>query len=333
MEFDEKIKTLVRVIINSLDSLIDGDYVLWDLPYHNNIGDILIWEGERQFLSKLPYKCLNSASLYTCTFPKLQSDTIILLHGGGNFGDLWREHQNFRLKVIESYPNNRIIVFPQTVYYEELEQIYQDSDKMKLHKKLIICARDLLSYNLLKTNFKNPILLLPDMAFCIEEKTLHKWKKEEKNEALLLQRLDKEAVDVESLGIFQLEENWDIRDWPSIEKESWNIWLFNKGIWLESMLKRRRIRSRVLSLLLDRIASNCLRSFLLEQGIGFVSSYHYIYTTRLHVMILSILLHKKVKFIDNSYGKNSSFYDTWLKDLNDVEPYCSIYNHIKDKND
>ncbi|THG64590.1 polysaccharide pyruvyl transferase YvfF [Bacteroides faecichinchillae] len=321
MVFQMKINELHCEIKKQLVPLIDNDYVLWDLPYYNNIGDILIWEGERQFLNKLPYKCLNSASLYTCTFPKLDPDTIILLQGGGNFGDLWREHQNFRLKVIESYPDNRIIVFPQTVYYEDVEQICRDNDKMRLHKRLTLCARDLLSYNLLKDNFENQVLLLPDMAFCIEEGTFRKWRKKEKSKTLFLQRLDKEAVDVEGLGILQLEENLDIRDWPSIEKESWSMYVFNKMVSLQSILTRKRIRSRGVNFILDWIASSVFRPLLLKQGIGFVSSYHYIYTTRLHVMILSILLHKRVKFIDNSYGKNSSFYDTWLKDLNGVEPY------------
>ncbi|KAB5164633.1 polysaccharide pyruvyl transferase, partial [Bacteroides thetaiotaomicron] len=31
-------------------------------------------------------------------------------------------------------------------------------------------------------------------------------------------------------------------------------------------------------------------------------------------------LYKRVYFLDNSYGKNSSFYDTWLKDLDSVNP-------------
>ncbi|UVP53814.1 polysaccharide pyruvyl transferase family protein [Bacteroides cellulosilyticus] len=48
----------------------------------------------------------------------------------------------------------------------------------------------------------------------------------------------------------------------------------------------------------------------------FINPYKEIYTTRLHVAILSILTHKPFMFIDNSYGKNSSFYNTWLTDLN-----------------
>ena len=38
----------------------------------------------------------------------------------------------------------------------------------------------------------------------------------------------------------------------------------------------------------------------------------------LHGCILSILLGKKITLIDNSYGKNGNFYNTWLSDLDNV---------------
>ena len=64
-KFEKKVNELCSEIYQKLSLLIDNDYILVDLPYHSNIGDVLIWEGERQFLSKLPYKCLYKASMYT----------------------------------------------------------------------------------------------------------------------------------------------------------------------------------------------------------------------------------------------------------------------------
>lgn len=51
---------------------------------------------------------------------------------------------------------------------------------------------------------------------------------------------------------------------------------------------------------------------------SFVNSYNYIYTTRLHIAILATLLEKPCTFIDNNYGKNSGFYQTWLNDIDDI---------------
>lgn len=46
--------------------------------------------------------------------------------------------------------------------------------------------------------------------------------------------------------------------------------------------------------------------------------YSIVYTTRLHVLILSALLEKKIFLIDNTTGKLNSFYNTWLKDLDNI---------------
>lgn len=40
ISFKEKILQLKGYIEEALLPLIDNDYVLWDLPYHNNIGDL-----------------------------------------------------------------------------------------------------------------------------------------------------------------------------------------------------------------------------------------------------------------------------------------------------
>ena len=50
-----------------------------------------------------------------------------------------------------------------------------------------------------------------------------------------------------------------------------------------------------------------------------LGAYKTIYTTRLHAAILGVLLGKKVVFMDNSYGKNRGFYETWFKDCDAVK--------------
>lgn len=66
MDFQEKIEELRKIIKDNIEPLITSDYVHLDNPYHGNIGDILIWEGERQFLSSIKYKCLQSSSNSWC---------------------------------------------------------------------------------------------------------------------------------------------------------------------------------------------------------------------------------------------------------------------------
>ena len=61
------------------------------------------------------------------------------------------------------------------------------------------------------------------------------------------------------------------------------------------------------------------RPFLVRSSVKQLGAYETIYTTRLHAAILGVLLGKKVVFMGNSYGKNSGFYETWLKDCNSVK--------------
>ena len=50
-------------------------------------------------------------------------------------------------------------------------------------------------------------------------------------------------------------------------------------------------------------------------GVRFFSRYRKIYTNRLHAMILGLLLEREVCAFDNSYGKLSSYRNTWLSGM------------------
>lgn len=310
MNCQRKIQDLSHKIEEALLPLIDSDYVLWECPYYSNIGDILIWEGELQFLKKTKHICLDMASASTCRFPKLSSDVIILLQGGGNFGDLWRTAQEFRLRVCQTYPDNRIILFPQTVFYMDSEQMRADARLMSVHPRLTICVRDQASYRLVSKNFGNTVLLVPDMAFCLSLQELKTFSGREEPRGLFLKRLDKE----DGMVSFSLPKNlpFEVSDWPTIEKKIWHQRLLN------GLLKLDR-RFPFFGYFADRWALLVFRRRLIQIGVRFASRYHVIYTTRLHMLILSVLLEKKCFVIDNLYGKNSSFYQTWLRDCEGIE--------------
>ena len=308
MIFENKITILKENIYNQLNSLIDNNYVLYDVPYYNNIGDLLIWEGELAFLKQFPYKMIDFCSLRTYRDKKIINDnTIILLQGGGNFGDIWRKIQDFRLNIIQQYPNNKIIIFPQTVFYKNSEFIKADAQIMSQHKNLTICARDKVSYELLKKHFKNQILLVPDMAFCIPTEQLKKCQQPLQNKSLFLKRSDKElkCTDYKVQSKYPLT----VSDWITMEHTD----LIQIGLRFTSLLRKLKMPQ-----FMDWYGMHIYRPSLIKKGIEFISPYKEIYTTRLHVAILCTLLNKPFHFIDNSYGKNRAFYETWLNDLDEI---------------
>ena len=286
-------------IREQLTSLIDSDYCYLDVPYHSNIGDTLIWLGTVHFLKDIPHQCLGQHSIGTFNFRPLPKNAIILLHGGGNFGDMWRKHQNFRLKVIDSYPENRIIILPQTIHYESDDVFNEDVRRMNLHKNLIICARDNSSAEqLTRHGYTGQMLTLPDMAFCIDREQLYAQKSEITKEALLLLRKDKESP-VGSLNADITSARIEIKDWPN-QKEAYKI--------------AKRYTRKHSAEETDTFFQTSFLPDRISEGVRFVSEYKMVYSTRLHVAILRLLLGLPVKMMDNSYGKNLTFYNTWLKD-------------------
>lgn len=285
-----KFKELIRT---TLVPLIPGDYILLDLPYYCNIGDILIWKGTEELLKELPGKCLGRHSKETFDFRLLPADCTILLLGGGNFGDLWRQHQEFRLEVMRLYGGNRIVVLPQTIHYESDELFVGDVKKMNRHHHLTICARDAHSAQLLsEKGFTGRILTLPDMAFCININELKKnMAAEPTQQSLFLLRDDKEIKEPESPRAV-------ISDWPDMQESGSKAWHY--------LMTHKDCESD--SYFIDEFFPQQIQT-----GVEFVSSFMNVCSTRLHVSILRLLLGLPVKMFDNSYGKNLHFYDTWLK--------------------
>lgn len=298
------------IIQQQLAPLIDSDYVFLEIPFYPNPGDIAIWKGTQDFLAELPNKCLYTASLRSCELPEISPNTIILLQGGGNFGDLYSLNQDFRNRIIQCYPDNRIIILPQTVHYNSARSLRRDVQIMRAHKHLTICARDRKSYHFLRRyGFSRHILLVPDMAFYC---SLDAWKEyivSPIKESLLVQRGDAEFKKphpaYKGRGLEFIYKATDCRDWEFIR--------LNDSITQTYEQYSSQLCPATYEAYNDFLI-NEYYPHALQSAISQLSSYKQIYSTRLHAAIISFMLGKDVILFDNSYGKNSAFYETWWKD-------------------
>lgn len=310
----KKVKQLRDITVARLQPMIDNDYVLLDLPYHSNVGDVLIWQGELDFLSNLPYKCLNQKAHYTDDFADIPQNAILLMHGGGNFGDIWRVHQEYRLQIIRRYPRHKIIILPQSVHYQSVDLMKQDAAAFAFHANITICARDNYSYDLLSQHFTNNVILVPDMAFSIHPFRFKNYRS--KSCSILVKRGDLESKNM--LLNFEISEPLETSDWPVMGASSPLVYILDK-LYLASCRLKRFSLSKGINWIIDFYAYHIYRKYIIRSGMIFLSPYSKVYSTRLHAAILSIHYGKEVVFIDNSYGKNSRFYDTWLQDLSTIE--------------
>ena len=94
--------------------------------------------GEQKLLEELGCKVTMAIGdrhyrdIYNNTITKMSSDAVILIHGGGNFGDLYRWNGQQYLKLVSTMNDDKIILFPQTIYYNDLNLTISDSKIPKI---------------------------------------------------------------------------------------------------------------------------------------------------------------------------------------------------------
>ena len=313
----DKTRQLATTIDDTILPLITSDYVLWGLPYYINPGDTFIWNGALEMLKGCKYKCLGTCGWADYTYVPLKKETVILIMGGGYFGDVWRQAWDNVMNTITLYPDNPIVILPQSIYYESQDTADSDAARLAQLKRLTICVRDQKSYDYGCTHFSNPVILVPDLAFHMDLKRLRSYMIDETEKVLYLKRLDKEfpsgKTDITGGDV-------DTTDWPAMTagvRPTLPLRLTNKIVALAGKFLPKRINQKTYIWIMKHIH----RNLITKDAVSFISQYKTIYTTRLHVMIIAFLLGKEVFIMDNSYGKVSGCYQTWLKECDNIKIY------------
>lgn len=305
---------------------------LMDLPNYYNPGDQLIWEGEKTILRNLECKVSYYSSLQFFNPRMIQSGVCILLQGGGNFGDLYPKHQKFREYVVKHFPRNKIVILPTTVYFSNIKNMLRNASVFSHHKDLLICARDTTSLRYLKTYYvSNKSVLLPDTAYAIEDLKQNDLDLTS-NKVLFLRRHDKEYIKSHNEKLFNFIKNLDVKDWPSYNKKP------VKAIMHLSNIELNKLLHKSFSILgIDWHQKNDVFGILkikskesqIQSAYDFISQYSLIITTRLHGHILACLLGVPNILLDNSYGKNKNFYDTWMSKNSMNAYYATNTENVK----
>jgi pyruvyl transferase EpsO len=309
--------TLRSTIHSALDRLnIDPccRVVLLDYPLHDNIGDLLIWIAELEFfrqknISPVQIHCHEAIDQIK---ERIEPDDILFIHGGGNWGDLWETHENFRNTILRQFHKHRIIVFPQTMYYREKTRLEASKTAVSNCKDITIFMRDKISLDLaLKSYPTASVFLCPDLAFLLRLKDLSESKTTKKR--LLIKRSDHEVDPLERHAPKHYD---DILDWPdmvpgfdrSILK---CISLFKKILHITAqVLKKFHIQTEYIRRADTRLHQYA-SEFQIHNAIRVFQRYEIIESNRLHGHILACLLRKRNVLYPNSYYKNKAVYECW----------------------
>ena len=140
-----------------------------DFPSHGNVGDNAIWLGEMAYLKHRRARIAYACDIETYSAAALRQRVgagPILIHGGGNLGDVWPEHQHFRTRVISDFPHNPIVQFPQTIHFKDPAGLAEAKRTFGGHPRLAILVRDTRSLEFAQREFPSVHAeLSPDMAF------------------------------------------------------------------------------------------------------------------------------------------------------------------------
>lgn len=275
-------------------------WFMMNTPDHDNLGDHALTIGTLEYMHDyFPNEQvieITGRQWDTCKeqiIPKINTDDIIVIVGGGFMGDLWPVQDSRVKQIIEALGNNRIIFFPQTFYYDGTKDSVIESDRLLYNdkKNILFIHREINSYKWFIKNVVSDFdrnLCFPDLALY-----LNFMRKTQKREGVLLcLRLDKESISNE------------------VRAE------------LLSLARDSGRSVAMIDSLLDRSVGRYERIDKVDEILNKISESELLITDRLHPMIFATVTGTPCIALDNISGKVSGVYD-WISGFD----YITYQNH------
>jgi exopolysaccharide biosynthesis protein PssK len=286
-----------------LADLAEQPFALVDFPDHANVGDSAIWLGTTAFFRRQhavePRYVASIAAFSPAALRRAHPEGPILIHGGGNFGDLWPRHQAFRERLLETFPDRLIVQLPQSVHYGDTRLADRTARVIARHGNVRLLVRDQPSLEFAAARFDCAVRLCPDLALCLGPTARPT---APRVDVLCLFRTDRERAAHYTLPRTSLDV--EVRDW--LGEARLPVRLHE----LTAVLARLRFGPRPAAAL--RLARyEAAAAARVARGCRLLSSGRLVVTDRLHAHLLSLLLAIPHAVLDNTYGKLGRFLDTW----------------------
>lgn len=187
ISFEKKTRILLFLKIfrkNKSFSYLNGEeskkaFVFLAADY-GNLGDVAITNAQTNFLKETlkEYDIIDvpiSKTLEGIHYIRknISPEDIVTTVGGGNFGDLYSQIEFYRQLIVESFPNNKIISFPQTMDFSEskkgMKALKRAVKRYGKHKDLTFVAREKVSYELMNKSLKNRVIFTPDIVMSLNK--------------------------------------------------------------------------------------------------------------------------------------------------------------------
>ena len=236
---------------------------------------------------------------YNRVIELVRKDDIITITGGGFIGDLWMIEEEMIRSILSFFPNNKIIIFPQTIFFQDNKELELTRKIYQNHKHLFVCLRERTSYDFCKNNllggeFKN-CYLVPDIVMYLNE-----IKNNNRNGILLCLRKDREAI---------LTPN-------------------DKEMIKETAYKKNQTISFT-DTVLEKWQNIKTRNHAVSEKLNEFGSAELVITDRLHGMLFSVITGTPCIALNNLSGKVKGTYDEWLTQIEYIK-YADNPNEINE---
>jgi pyruvyl transferase EpsO len=164
---DENVLAAVRAeTLSTLrDAIGDAHEVAYlDVPNQRNVGDLMLELGTLAYLRSLGVRIrymADSRGYDAAALRRAMPSGVVLIHAGGNFGDLWYSHQLLRERIATELPDYRIVSLPQSVQYRDPVKAHRSNAILGAHPDFTALVRD-------RYSLERARECLPDvkLAFC-----------------------------------------------------------------------------------------------------------------------------------------------------------------------
>lgn len=285
--------------------------ILLDTPTHANLGDHAIALAEHKFMEQefpnVPvFEFTQREYCYASNHISkyLTENDVLVVHGGGFIGTLWLHEEMVFLQILKEFKNHKIIVFPQTVYFEDSDKGREELSKLQttfsLCKNITLFLRDEHSYQYAKENLSSSSIkhfLVPDIVTYLKCNI----KEERENIVLKCIRRDEEIVKNDS----------------SLE-------------WLEQYFEQHKLILRSTDTVINKDVNKKERELVVYDKLIEFARAKIVVTDRLHGMLFAAITGTPCIAMDNISKKVSGAYK-WLEGLGYIKFVNQVDENVLDR--
>lgn len=298
-----------------------SDVALIGHPTTQNVGDNAIFLAELAYLREAGHRLRYLGGLdyinETELRRRLPKGGVILLDGGGNFGDLYPHIHAMRLRLVERMPDYRIVQLPQTINFQAAAAQSATATALARHPAFTLFVREETSRARAAELVPTQAILCPDMVFAFG---LHS----RPRPVTGVQWLSRS--DAESGALSKATAGERSTDWQEVDQLSYKRRLRRRQTMLYSALSRRDHRFARHSHANLALASEELASFSLAAGLELIGAGQVLVTDRLHAHLLATLCGIPNVIVSDRFGKVLSTYEAWTRDV----PIVRLANSVQE---